>query len=73
MVLGLENARGMEVEGRYSAGQTVNEWLPACYRITVAHWKGAGKELTRSRSVALKRTSWIDWFSLVNDELNHVT
>jgi hypothetical protein len=50
MVLGLENARGVEAEGRYGAGQTVNEWLPACYRITVARWKDAGKEWTRLRS-----------------------
>ena len=38
-------------------GRSVNKWLPTCYRIAVARWKDAGKELTRSRSVALKRTT----------------
>lgn len=45
MVLGLDNARGVEPEERYGAGQTVNEWLPACYRITVERRRNACKGL----------------------------
>lgn len=41
MVLGLDNARSVEAEGRYGAGQTVNEWLPACYRISVERRRNA--------------------------------
>lgn len=41
MVLGLDNARGVEAEGRYGAGQSVDEWLPTCYRITIARLKNA--------------------------------
>lgn len=43
MVLGLDNVKDIEAEGRYGAGQTVNEWLPACYRITVERLRNARK------------------------------
>lgn len=47
MVLGLDNARDMEAEGRHGAGQTVDEWFPACYRISVVRWKNACQEWNR--------------------------
>ncbi|KIK81486.1 hypothetical protein PAXRUDRAFT_754602 [Paxillus rubicundulus Ve08.2h10] len=41
MVLGLDAARDVEIEGRYRAGQSVDEWLPGCYRISEMRWKHA--------------------------------
>lgn len=43
MVLGLDDARDVAAEGRYGAGQSVNEWLPACYRISVERWRNGCK------------------------------
>ena len=43
MVLGLDKTRSVEAEGRYGAGKTVDEWLPACFRITAARLKNARK------------------------------
>ena len=50
MVLGLDKARGVEAEGHYGTGQTVDEWLPACYRITVTRWQNACREWKGLRS-----------------------
>ncbi|KAG6369806.1 FAD dependent oxidoreductase-domain-containing protein [Boletus reticuloceps] len=50
MVLGLDTVGDVEVEGYYGAGQTVDEWLPACYRITVARLRNARKERKGLRS-----------------------
>lgn len=44
MVLGLDNARGVQVEGRYGAGQTVGEWLPTSYRISEVRLRNAHEE-----------------------------
>ena len=41
MVLGLDNSRDVEAEGRYGAKQTVEEWLPACHQISVVRWRNA--------------------------------
>lgn len=41
MVLGLDAANDVETEGQYGAGQSVDEWLPACYRISETRWKHA--------------------------------
>ncbi|KAF9235862.1 FAD dependent oxidoreductase-domain-containing protein [Melanogaster broomeanus] len=41
MVLGLEAATDMEFEGHYGAGQSVDQWLPACYRISEMRWRYA--------------------------------
>ncbi|KAF8555922.1 DAO-domain-containing protein [Imleria badia] len=55
MVLGLDNASGVEAEGHYGAGQTVDEWLPACYRITEARLRHASREGLRKGGVAVVR------------------
>ncbi|KAF9221301.1 DAO-domain-containing protein [Gyrodon lividus] len=41
MVLGLDTATDIETEGQYGAGQSVDEWLPGCYRISETRWKHA--------------------------------
>lgn len=56
MVLGLEGAKAVEVEGCYGEGQSVEEWFPECYRISVARWKNASMKGLKSdgRKVAVR-------------------